>query len=145
MRRNIRNLNILFLCDDNATRSQIAEAAAKHLSPPRVRIFSAGVKPTSIPSQVHKVMAEIGISLNGQACKAIDCVPIGEIDLMVSFGAAATKCGPLPEKIKVEHWPISADRPPAETPATLADFRRERDEIDKRVFALFMDYWRNVA
>lgn len=145
MRRNIRDLNILFVCDDNSTRSQMAEAAAKHLSPPRVKIFSAGIKPAPIPLDVRKVMAEVGISLNGQAAKAMDSIPLEEIHLMVSFGEAATKCGPLPAKIKVEHWPIGESASTPKGPTTLADYRCERDEIDKRVFALFMDYWRNVA
>jgi protein-tyrosine-phosphatase len=79
MRRTSIERNILFLCEDNACLSQIAEASAKHLAPPRTRIFSAGVKPSTIP-----------------------------------------------------------------TPA-LAATREDRDEIDKRVFALFLDHWRNVS
>lgn len=54
MRRTIRDRNILFLCEDNASLSQMAEAVAKHLDPPKVKIFSAGVKPTTIPSQSIK-------------------------------------------------------------------------------------------
>ncbi len=67
MRRAIRERNILFLCEDNACLSQIAEAMAKHLSPPKIRIFSAGVKPSAIPAHVYKVMHELGISLSGQS------------------------------------------------------------------------------
>jgi hypothetical protein len=29
--------------------------------------------------------------------------------------------------------------------AALSTLREERDEINKRVFALFMDYWRNLT
>ena len=35
MRRTIRDRNILFLDDDNACLSQMAEAVAKHLHPPK--------------------------------------------------------------------------------------------------------------
>ena len=45
MRRAINDRNVLFLCQDNALLSQMAEAAAKHFAPPKTRIFSAGVKP----------------------------------------------------------------------------------------------------
>jgi len=146
MRRTIRERNILFLCEDNASLSQMAEAVAKHLSPPTVRVFSAGLKPTTIPSQVYKVMEELGVSLSGQSSKQINDIPLNEIDLVVSFGEADKKCGPLPPKIKVEHWPGSkTDLLASSEPATLTNYRRERDEIDKRVAALFMDYWRNVA
>jgi protein-tyrosine-phosphatase len=43
MRRENLERNILFLCEDNACFSQMAEAAAKHLAPPKTKIFSAGV------------------------------------------------------------------------------------------------------
>ena len=141
MRRTIRERNILFLDEDNACLSQMAEAVAKHLHPPKIRVFSAGLKPTSIPPQVHKVMEEMGISLSGQAAKRMNDVPLGEIDLVVSFNDADKKCEALPPKVKIERWPISD----SEQLTSDDHYRLHRDEIDKRVFALFMDYWRNVA
>ena len=146
MRRAIRERNILFLCEDNACLSQIAEAVAKRLSPPKIRIFSAGVKPSTIPIQVHRVMQELGISLAGQSAKGMDQVPLNEIDLVVSFEDADKKCGTLPAKAKIERWPAPN---PARTAAgdlsALSTLRHDRDEIDKRVSALFLDYWRNVV
>ena len=147
MRRTIRERTILFLDEDNACLSQMAEAVAKHLQPPKIKIFSAGVTPTLIPPQVHKVMEELGISLRGQTCKKMNDVPLEQIDLLVSFNNADKKCGTLPPGIKVERWPITATKDASEDTATpsLNGYRRRRDEIDKRVFALFMDYWRNIA
>ena len=49
MRRESIKRNILFLCEDNACLSQIAETSAQHLAPPGTRIFSAGIKPVVIP------------------------------------------------------------------------------------------------
>jgi protein-tyrosine-phosphatase len=146
MRRAIRERNILFLCEDNAYLSQVADAVAKYLGPPKTRIFSAGVKPQSIPPHVYKLMEELGINISGQSPKGLSDVPLNEIDLVVSFGDAHKKCGPLPVKAKVEHWPTMKLEPPSSTDEPkLTRHRQERDEIDKRVFALFMDYWRNVA
>jgi arsenate reductase (thioredoxin) len=146
MRRAIREKNILFLCEDNACLSQMAEAMAKHLSPPKTRIFSAGLKPGTIPPQVYKVMEELGISLTGQSTKGMHQVPLNEIDLVVSFGDAGKQCGHLPPKTKIEHWPIpNPARGSGENAAVLSVLRNERDEIDKRVFALFLDHWRNIA
>ena len=146
MRQTIRQRNILFLCEDNASLSQMAEAVAKHLNPPKVKIFSAGITPTAIPAHVHRVMEELGISLTGQSSKKMNDVPLNEIDLVVSFGDADKKCGPLPPKAKVERWPLSQSSLSSSSgPATLRNYRHERDEIDKRVFALFLDYWRNVV
>ena len=146
MRREIHDRNILFLCEDNAQLSQMAEATAKHLSPPKTRIFSAGIKPGRIPPSVIKAMNEIGIPIADQKSKSVAEVPIDEIDLVVSFGDAHKQCANLPEHTKIESWPVSDEfkRQKAET-VELEPLRGARDDIEKRVFALFMDYWRNVA
>lgn len=146
MRRAINERNILFLCEDNAQLSQMAEAAAKHLAPPKTRIFSAGIEPGRIPATVVEAMNEIGIPLGGQMSKSLAEVSLEEIDLVVSFGDAHKKCNNLPGRVKIESWPSAGEfktkKPNAEKLDALRD---ERDEIQKRVFALFMDYWRNVA
>jgi arsenate reductase (thioredoxin) len=145
MRRAIRERNILFLCEDNACLSQMVEAVAKRLGPPKTRIFSAGIKPRTIRPHVYRLMEELGINISGQAPKTLSDVPLNEIDLVVSFGDADKKCGPLPAKTKVEHWPITQAEPSPADELKLTCHRQERDEIDKRVFALFLDHWRNVA
>ena len=146
MRRTIRDRNILFLCEDNASLSQMAEAVVKHLDPPKVKVFSAGIKPTAIPSQVYKVTEESGVSLKGQSCKEMNDVSLNEIDLVISFEGADKRCGSLPKRTKVENWSIPAlGFSDLSSPATLTKYRHERDEINKRVFALFLDYWRNDA
>ena len=146
MRRGHIDRNILFLCEDNACLSQMAEATAKHLAPPRTRIFSAGVKPSSIPPRVVQAMQELGISMSGQTSKGLAEVPIQDIDLVVSFGDAHKKCVNLPGRVKVENWPVrAANSTERVDSAPISELREERDEIDKRVFALFLDHWRNNA
>ncbi len=145
MRRESLQRNILFLCEDNACLSQIAEASAKHLAPPRTRIFSAGIKPGMIPLRVVQAMQELGISMRGQSSKGLADVPMQEIDLVVSFGEAHKQCSNLPGRARIEAWKVP--NPPAsdsDTQPTLEAIREDRDEIDKRVFALFLDHWRNV-
>jgi arsenate reductase len=146
MRRAIRERNILFLCEDNACLSQIAEATAKHLGPPKTRIFSAGVKPTTIPPSVIQAMQELGIDMTGQRSKGLADVPIQDIDLVVSFGDAHKRCSNLPGRVKIESWPAPEELyPKKRDKPELSTLRSERDEIDKRVFALFLDHWRNIA
>ena len=106
MRRTIRERHILFLDEDNACLSQMAEAVAKHLDPPKIKVFSAGVEPTSIQPEVYKVMAELGISLQGQSSKKVTDIPLNEIHLVVSFGDAHRKCAMLPVGAKIERWSI---------------------------------------
>ncbi len=124
MRRGHIERNILFLCEDNACLSQIAEATAKHLAPPKTRIFS----------------------VSGQRSKGLADVPMQDIDLVVSFGDAHKKCDNLPGRAKVENWPVPGEfKTDKSGAAELSTIRDERDEIDKRVFALFLDHWRNNA
>ena len=145
MRRTSLERNVLFLCEDNTCLSQMAEASAKHLAPPRTRIFSAGVKPAAIPLRVVQAMQELGISMNGQKSKGLAEVPIQEIDLVISFDDAHKQCTNLPGRVRIERWPIAA-KPSADPAAdlSLTTIRDRRDEIDKRVFALFLDHWRNT-
>jgi len=146
MRRTIRERNVLFLCEDNACLREMAEAAAKHLGPPKTRIFSTGLRPSKIPPQVYKVMEELGISMSGQCSKGLTEIPMDEIDLVVSFGDADKQCRALPPKAKIERWSIpNPSRADGGSAALLSTFRTGRDAVDRRVFALFLDHWRNVA
>ena len=145
MQRKSLERNVLFLCEDNSCLSQMAEATAKHLAPPRTRIFSAGIRPGAIPQRVVQAMQELGISMKGQKSKSLSEVPIEDIDLVVSFGDAHKRCANLPAGVNIAHWPITA-APAADVndAASLSALRNRRDEIDKRVFALFLDHWRNA-
>ena len=146
MRRAIHERNVLFLCEDNACLSQMAEATAKHLAPPKTTIFSAGVKPSTIPAHVIQAMKELGINMTGQRSKGLADVPMQDIDLVVSFGDAHKKCSNLPGRVKIESWPAPEEfNSENQSTPELSTIRDERDEIDKRVFALFLDHWRNIA
>jgi len=145
MRRTITNRNILFLDEDNACLSQMAEAVAKHLSPPKVRVFSAGLEPSAIPAPVQKVMQELGIRMEGQKAKGLEQVPLHDIDLVVSFSDADKRCPDLPKRVKITRWALSTGQQESSESARLNALRQRRDEIDKRVWALFMDHWRNVV
>lgn len=91
-------------------------------------------------------MKELGISMTGQTSKSLTDVPMDEIDLIVSFGDADKQCSHLPGRAKIEHWPVPRAFHSVRGDASpLSAIREERDEIDKRVFALFLDHWRNVV
>jgi arsenate reductase len=146
MRRTKIEKNILFLCEDNACLSLMAESMAKHRRLPKIRVFSAGVRPGQIPPEVRRVLQEIGVELSGSTTKSMDQIPANDIDLVVSFGDAHEQCGSLPSKAKVEKWSIpNPMRAPGESSAILSAYRHGRDEIDKRVAALFLDHWRHLV
>jgi len=64
--------NILFVCVENAGRSQIAEAFFKKYAQKKFNVFSAGTNPSSqVNPLVVKVMKEIGIDLDDQQPKLL--------------------------------------------------------------------------
>ena len=64
--------NVLFLCDKNCARSQIAEAFLRKYAGERFNVYSAGVEPEpEIHPLVFRVMDEIGVSLEGQHAKSV--------------------------------------------------------------------------
>jgi arsenate reductase len=145
MRRTKIEKSILFLDEDNACLSLMAESMAKHVSPPRIRIFSAGVRPGQIPPEVSRVLQEIGVEQSASTTKSVDQIPTNDIDLVVSFGNAHEQCGSLPSKAKVAKWSVpNPMRTPGESSAVLSAYRSGRDEIDKRIAALFLDHWRHL-
>jgi arsenate reductase len=145
MRRTKIEKSILFLDEDNACLSLMAESMAKHVSPPRIRIFSAGVRPGQIPPEVSRVLQEIGVEQSASTTKSVDQIPTNDIDLVVSFGNAHEQCRSLPSKAKVAKWSVpNPMRTPGESSAVLSAYRSGRDEIDKRIAALFLDHWRHL-
>ncbi len=146
MRRTKLEKSILFLDEDNAGLSVMAESMAKHRSLPKIRIFSAGIRPGQIPPEVRRVLQEIGVEQSASMTKSMDQIPTNDIDLVVSFGDAHEQCRSLPSKAKVEKWSIpNPMRTAGESSAVLSEYRRGRDEIDKRVAALFLDHWRHLV
>jgi arsenate reductase len=124
----------------------MAESMAKHRRLPKIRIFSAGIRPGKIPPEVRRVLQEIGVEQSGSMTKSVDQVPSKEIDLVVSFEDADEECRSLPSKAKVEKWSIpNPMRASGESSAVLSAYRNGRDEIDKRVAALFLDHWRHLV
>jgi protein-tyrosine-phosphatase len=146
MRRTHLERNILFLAEDNGCLSLMAEAMAKHMSPPKARVFSAGLKSGRIPLEVRRVLEEIGVTLTSVSPKNVNEVPLNEIDLVISFNNAHAKCATLPSTAKIEKWPVPN---PAQagggSSAILSVYRQGRDEIDRRLAALFLDHWRHVV
>ena len=64
--------NILFVCVENAGRSQMAEAFFKKYAPKKFNVISAGTTPSSQLNPLSvKVMTEIGIDLNDQQPKLL--------------------------------------------------------------------------
>src|SRR5262249_14453238 len=123
-------LRLLFVCVENANRSQMAEAFARRLGGTKVDAVSAGSRPSgTINPRARALMAERGIDLSAQRSKSLDEVGDQQFDAVVTMG-----CGDSCPFIAARHrddWALP-------DPKLLDDggFRRVRDDIERRVAKL---------
>ena len=124
---------LLFVCVQNAGRSQMAAALAEHLSAHRVHVRSAGSAPAGqINPLVIEVLAERGIALTTAYPKPLSDNVIGAADVIITMGCGDA-CPIFPGK-RYEDWSV-AD--PAGQPIEVV--RDIRDDIQARVTALLRD------
>ncbi len=62
--------NILFLCNHNSARSQIAEALLKARGLEHFKVFSAGLEPRPVSEDAIAAMKEVGIDISGNRSKS---------------------------------------------------------------------------
>ena len=85
---------ILFVCVENAGRSQMAEAFAKQRG---ISATSAGTVPaTTVNPVVVEVMKERGIDLSSSHPKMLTIEMVNEADLVVTMGCSVEEVCPAP-------------------------------------------------
>lgn len=130
---------ILFLCTENACRSQMAEGWLRALSGGKVDADSAGSRPGTMNPMTIKAMAEVGVDLSAHAPKGLDEVETEGVTHVITLCDDASKsCPTFPGDVTRMHWPIPD---PAELsrefPHLVNDgFRAIRDNIRDRVLFL---------
>jgi arsenate reductase len=118
---------ILYLCNHNAGRSQMAAAFTAQLGQDRVRVMSAGSTPASeVNTLVVRAMEEVGIDLSGEFPKPITDEVVHAADIVITMGCGDA-CPVYPGKRYLD-WEV-AD--PAGQP--LGDVRAIREDIRRRV------------
>ena len=129
--------SILFLCVANSARSQMAEGLARGMFGKRVRVQSAGSRPSSVHPNAIVVMRELGIELTAHHSKSTRAIDPASVQLVITL-CAEEVCPVWPGEIDRQHWPIPdpATSDPTVTPeALLARFRSARDELRARLVA----------
>jgi arsenate reductase len=118
---------VLFVCTQNAGRSQMAQALFERHAPSDVRAESAGQQPRreGVWPNVIEAMAEIGIDIEGRQPKKLTVEMQLHADWAITLACGAT-CPYVPTT--VEDWDIPD---PAGKP--LEEVRAIRDAIDVRV------------
>jgi protein-tyrosine-phosphatase len=123
---------VLFVCTQNAGRSQIAEALFNRRSPDGVRAESAGSQPAEqLHPEVVEVMAELGLDLAARRPRPLTHELQQRADLAVTMGCRDA-CPSV--SAPVEDWDIPD---PAGQP--LVRVREIRDLIGAKVEALIAD------
>jgi arsenate reductase len=122
--------HVLFVCIQNAGRSQIAEALFRRAADDRHEARSAGSRPAGhVHPEVAAVMQELAIDISGNVPHRLDHPDMEWADLVVTMGCGE-ECPYIPGKRYVD-WDLDD---PAGRP--LAEVRRVRDEIGRRVAGL---------
>lgn len=129
-----RRARVLFLCTGNSTRSQIAEALARHLSGGGLEAESAGSRPRD---QVHphavRVMQERGIDISSQRPKHLGQFTRRRFDVIVTLCDRVREvCPEFPGSPQRIHWSI-ADPAEARGAESYPSFERTAAEIEQRV------------
>jgi protein-tyrosine-phosphatase len=129
----VENLKrVLFVCVENAGRSQMAEAFAKAHGDGNIEAVSAGTMPAKeVNPVVVQVMREKGIDLSVNRPKLITNQMVHEADMIIVMGCSAEGFCPAPLLNKVVDWGIED---PKGKP--IEKVREIRDEIDKKVRTL---------
>ena len=81
--------SVLFACSENALRSPMAEAIAKHHFGSRIYVDSVGVREGEIDPFAVEVLAELGIDVSRHVPKRMDDLLDTSFDLIVSLSPEA--------------------------------------------------------
>ena len=125
--------HVLFVCIQNAGRSQMAHALFERAAGGRHEARSAGSRPAAhIHLEVVDVMRELGLDLAGRQPHKLDGEDTQWADLVVTMGCG-DECPFIPGKRYVD-WELDD---PSGRPVD--DVRRIRDDIATRVDVLLAD------
>ena len=118
---------VLFVCVQNAGRSQMAAGLVRLRSEGRVHVRSAGSDPAEdLNPAVIEAMTEIGVDLGEELPKPLTDEVVRAADVVITMGCGDA-CPIYPGK-RYEDWEL--DDPASQD---LEAVRRIRDEIDRRV------------
>lgn len=123
---------VLFVCIENAGRSQMAETFAKKYGKNKWQVSSAGNKPADkVNPVVVEAMKEKGIDLSTNTPKQITAQMAMDADLIVTMGCGSQNICPGPFFKPTLDWALED---PKGKP--IEKVRQIRDDIESRVHDL---------
>ena len=131
----LQRKKVLYICTENACRSQMAWAFTNRLAGDRIEVMSAGSEPKDNFDEVMvKAMAEVGIDMSYIRPRSLNEIPMSEkIDLIVTMGCQDA-CPVFPGA-KMEDWDL-----PDPSGREIDFMRKVRDEIEEKVKGVIEKY-----
>ena len=124
--------NVLFVCIENAGRSQMAEAFFKKFTENKFNVISAGTTPSpKLNPIVIEAMKEIGIDMTDKSPKTLSNSMISSSFKTVNMGCMDKKSCPALFVKDVIDWDI-----PDPKEKTIDQVREIRDQIENKVLNL---------
>ncbi len=122
--------SVLFMCVHNAGRSQMAAGLLKNLAGNRIKVFSAGSKPSNeLNPAAVEAMGEIGIDISQNMPMLFDENLMEKVDIVITMGCGDA-CPILPGKSYLD-WQL--DDPANQK---IEKVREIRDQIERKVCLL---------
>ena len=124
---------VLFVCLQNAGRSQISQALFEQLGAGRHGALSAGTTPAErVHPEAIDVMRELGVDLADRQRQLLTHELAQDADVVVTMGCG-DQCPVIPGKRYID-WEL-----PDPTNQPIEQVRETRDDIARRVRALVME------
>jgi len=126
---------LLFVCEFNSCRSQLAEAIARSLVPRGWRVLSAGLVRATVNEDVVRALRDIGLEAANLRSKALDDLGDEHVDDAIVLAAPAV--GAVRSRFpgaRVLEWPMADPVRAAGGPAVVrAAVCAARDELARRL------------
>ncbi len=135
--------SVLFACSENALRSPMAEAIAKHHFGSRIYIDSVGVREGQVDPFAVEVLAEAGIDASRHVPKRMDDLLDTSFDLIVSLSPEAHHRSielTRTSAAEVEYWnTLDPSLVEGNRDTRLQAYRALRDFLTERIRARLSD------
>ena len=131
-------MKILFACNENSCRSQIAEALAKNISQGKIEFYSAGSKPSGVVNPMTiKLLRALGVDLSNHKSKHVSNFEGIKIDYLILMGCG-DKCPNLVADKRIE-WDIP-DPKDMEKSEFLKVIEKIRREVQKLIGTIYSEH-----
>lgn len=123
--------NILFICKNNSSRSQMAEAILNSIYGEKYNVFSGGLEPTKVNKYAIKSLKEINIDITENYSKNLDIFKNKEFKYVITL-CDDGKCPYFPNSEKNIHKSFKdPNRIEGNEEDIFNEFRKCRNEIKK--------------